>query len=166
MRGGPRHAFHRVAANSSHQLRTPMRSIRSLVVAASLIAGGTLGAQAPGSGTLLHITPYAGYMVFGDYLKGPLGTSLTNAPGLMYGTQVNLSIAPNLSLVGNVGYTATDIQIGLPFFGGIGGMHYNIDEDIISTTATNWAGNVGVGIDLPVSRGVALRLMAKDYIGQ
>jgi len=179
-----------------------MRSIRSFVVAASLVAGGTLGAQAPGSGTVLHITPYAGYMMFGDYLKGPLGTSLTNAPGLMYGTQVNLSIAPNLSLVGNLGYTSTDIQIGIPFLGGIsaghsqmymydagleydfgssksgsvpfspfvqagiGGMHYSIDEDIVSTTATNWAGNVGVGIDVPVSRGVALRLMAKDYIGQ
>lgn len=179
-----------------------MRSIRSFVVAASLVAGGTLGAQAPGSGTVLHITPYAGYMMFGDYLKGPLGTSLTNAPGLMYGTQVNLSIAPNLSLFGNLGYTATDIQIGVPFLGGInagrsqmymydagleydfsssksgsvpfspfvqagiGGMHYSIDEDIVSTTATNWAGNVGVGLDVPVSRGVALRLMAKDYIGQ
>lgn len=179
-----------------------MRSIRSFVVAASLVAGGTLGAQAPGSGTVLHITPYAGYMMFGDYLKGPLGTSLTNAPGLMYGTQLNLSIAPNLSLVGNLGYTSTDIQIGIPFLGGIsaghsqmymydvgleydfassksgsvpfspfvqagiGGMHYSIDEDIVSTTATNWAGNVGVGIDVPVSRGVALRLMAKDYIGQ
>ena len=43
----------------------------------SLVAVGTLGAQAPGSGTVLHITPYAGYMMFGDYLKGPLGTSLT-----------------------------------------------------------------------------------------
>jgi hypothetical protein len=179
-----------------------MRSIRSFVVAASLIAGGTLGAQAPGSGTVLHITPYAGYMMFGDYLKGPLGTSLSNAPGLVYGTQANLSIAPNLSLFGNLGYTSTDLQIGVPFlngisagrsqmymydagleydFGssrsgsvpftpfvqaGIGGMHYSIDEDIISTTATNWAGNVGVGLDVPVSRGVALRLMAKDYIGQ
>jgi hypothetical protein len=179
-----------------------MRSIRSFVVAAALVAGGTLGAQAPNSGTVLHLTPYAGYMMFGDYLKGPLGTSLTNAPGLLYGTQVNLSIAPNLSLVGNVGYTSTDIQIGVPIFGGIsaghsqtylydagleydfgssksgsipfvpfvqagiGGMHYSIDEDFLSTTATNWAGNVGVGADLAVTRGVALRLMAKDYIGQ
>lgn len=179
-----------------------MRSIRSFVVAASLVAGGTLGAQAPSSGTILHITPYAGYMMFGDYLKGPLGTSLTNAPGLMYGTQLNLSIAPNLSLVGNVGYTSTDIQIGVPILGGIsaghsqtylydagleydfgssksgsipfvpfiqagvGGMHYSIDEDFLSTTATNWAGNVGVGADFAVARGVALRLMAKDYIGQ
>jgi hypothetical protein len=183
-----------------------MRSIRSITLAASTAASvfgaGALGAQAAGSGTVLHITPYVGYMMFGDYLKGPLGTSLTNAPGLMYGVQANLSLAPNLSLIGNLGYTSSDIQIGVPFLGGIsaghstmymydagleydfgssktgsipltpfvqagvGAMHYNIDEDIVSTTATNFAGNVGVGADFVVSKGVALRVMAKDYIGQ
>jgi len=179
-----------------------MRSIRSFVIAASAVAAGSLGAQAPESRTAMHVTPYVGYMVFGDYLKGPLGTSLTNAPGLMYGTQLNLSLSPNLSLVGNLGYTSSDIKIGVPFFGGIsaghstmymydagleyefgasksasipftpfvtggvGAMRYNIDEDIASTTSTNLAGNVGVGADFVVGRGVALRLMAKDYIGQ
>jgi hypothetical protein len=179
-----------------------MRSIRSLVVAASVVAAGTLGAQAPESGNTFKVTPYAGYMFFGDYLKGPLGTSITNAPGLMYGTQINMPIAPNLSLVGNLGYTSSDIQIGVPFFGGIsaghstmymydagleydfrpsksgsvpftpfitggvGAMHYNIDEDFATTQATNLAGNVGLGADFVVGRGVALRLMAKDYIGQ
>lgn len=179
-----------------------MRSIRTFVVTASVVAAGSLGAQSPASGPSLHITPYAGYMMFGDYLKGPLGTTLTNAPGLVYGTQANLALGSNLSLYGNLGYTSTDIQIGVPFLGGIsaghsqmylfdagleydfstgrsgsvpftpfvqagiGGMHYSIDEDIVSTTATNWAGNVGVGVDVPVARGVALRLMGKDYIGQ
>ena len=46
-----------------------MRSIRSLVVAASVVAAGTLGAQTSESGTTLKVTPYAGYMFFGDYLK-------------------------------------------------------------------------------------------------
>ena len=179
-----------------------MRSTRSFAVAASVVAAGSLGAQTRESGTPMHVTPYVGYMVFGDYLKGPLGTTLTNAPGLMYGTQFNLALAPNISLVGNVGYTSSDIKIGVPFFGGIsaghstmymydagleydfastksgsipftpfvlagvGAMHYNIDEDIASTQATNLAGNVGLGADFVVGRGVALRLMAKDYIGQ
>ena len=179
-----------------------MRSIRSFAVAASVMAAGTLGAQTSEWGTTMHVTPYVGYMMFGDYLKGPLGTSITNAPGLMYGTQLSLPLAPNLSLVGNIGYTSSDIQIGVPFFGGIsaghstmymydagleysfgksksgsipftpfitggvGAMHYNIDEDFATTTATNLAGNVGLGADFVVGRGVALRLMAKDYIGQ
>jgi hypothetical protein len=50
--------------------------------------------------------------------------------------------------------------------GGVGAMHYNIDGDFLSTQATNLVGNVGVGADFVVGRGVALRLMAKDYIGQ
>ena len=182
-----------------------MRSIRSLIVAASVVAAGALGAQTPESpmGTTFHITPYAGYMFFGDYLKGPLGTSLTNAPGLMYGTQLNMQLSPNIALVGNLGYTSSDIQIGVPFFGGVssglhstmymydagleydfkamkngsipftpfvtggvGAMRYNITGDFLSTEATNLAGNVGLGADFVVGRGVALRLMAKDYIGQ
>ena len=179
-----------------------MRSIRSLVVAASVMAAASVGAQTREVGTGMHVTPYVGYMVFGDYLKGPLGTSLTNAPGLMYGTQLNLPLAPNFSLVGNLGYTSSDIKIGVPFFGGIsaghstmylydagleydfgksksgsvpftpfvtagvGAIHYNIDEDITSTNATKLAGYVGLGADFVVGRGVALRLMAKDYIGQ
>jgi hypothetical protein len=182
-----------------------MRSIRSLIIAASVVAAGSLGAQTQesGTGTTFHITPYAGYMFFGDYLKGPLGTSLTNAPGLMYGTQINMQLSPNIALVGNLGYTSSDIQIGVPFFGGVsaghstmymydagleydframkngsvpftpfvtggvGAMRYNIDEgDLFTTQATNLAGNVGLGADFAVGRGVALRLMAKDYIGQ
>ena len=94
-----------------------MRSLRGVSFAlASLLASLTAAlpavAQAPGSGTVLHVSPYVGYMVFGDYLSGPLGTTLSNAPGMMYGTQVNLSLAPQLSLVGNLGYTASDIKVG------------------------------------------------------
>jgi hypothetical protein len=176
---------------------------RFLLAAATVVAGATsLAAQAPNTGTVLHVSPYAGYMVFGNYLKGPLGSTLTNAPGLVYGTQVGLSLAPNLSLVGNVGYTATDIQVGLPFLGGVsvghstmlmydadleynlgtskggampfspfvqagvGAMRYKIDESILQTNATNVAGNIGVGADLTLSRGMALRVLAKDYIGK
>ena len=58
-------------------------------------------------------------MVFGNYLSGPLGTTLSNAPGMVYGTQVGLSLAPELSLVGNIGYTTSDMKVGIPFLGGV-----------------------------------------------
>jgi hypothetical protein len=181
-----------------------MRSLRNVALAASMFVAGTLGAQTSESATQMqvHVTPYVGYMMFGDYLKGPLGTSLTNAPGLVYGTQLDLPMSKNVSLVGNLGYTSSDFQIGVPFFGGfsaghsqmyiydagleyhfaatktnslaftpfvqggVGAIHYNIDADILQTQATNLAGNIGAGADFAVGRGVALRVMAKDYIGQ
>ena len=184
-----------------------MRSIHRLLIASATAAAGLAVAlpavaQAPGSGTVLHVSPYVGYMVFGDYMKGPLGTTLSNAPGVLYGAQVGLSLAPKLSLVGNVGYTSGDIRVGVPFLGGVsvgnssmliydggleynlgsskagtmavspfvqagaGAIKYNIDESIFKTQATNFAGNVGVGADFAVARGMAVRFLAKDYIGK
>ena len=170
--------------------------------AASLAVAAPVFAQAPGSGTVLHVSPYAGVMVFGDYLSGPLGTSVSNAPAAIYGTQVGLSLSPNLSLIGNLGYTQSDIKVGVPILGGlsvghssmliydagleynfgsmkssglpvspfvqagVGAIRYNIDESILQTNATNLAGNLGLGADVALSKGMALRFMAKDYIGK
>ena len=74
---------------------------RSLINAAAIVVGAVsfatpLMAQAYESGTVFHVSPYAGYMVFGDFIKGPLGTSVSNAPAPIYGAQAGLSIAPNL----------------------------------------------------------------------
>jgi hypothetical protein len=183
-------------------MRTTRRSLL-IAAAVSLTSAASTFAQSSPTPTVFQITPYVGYMVFGDYLKGPVGTSLSNAPGVVYGAQAGIAIAPNLSLIGNLGYTNSDLKVGIPILGGIsvghssmliydadleysfgapkpgstpispfvqagvGAISYNIDEgDIIQTNATNFAGNVGVGADFAVGNGMALRVMAKDYIGQ
>jgi len=159
-------------------------------------------AAAPASGLAFEATPYVGYMLFGDYLSGPLGTAVTNAPAPLIGAELGMKITPNLSLVGNLATTSSDIQAGIPLLGsvsvahsrlvmydaglqlaipvtttmgtamtpfvqaGAGAMRYDITQSIVNTTATNFAANVGAGVDFAVGRGVGVRVMAKDYIGK
>jgi hypothetical protein len=65
------------------------------------------------------VSPYAGYMMFGDIVDGPFGTSLTNSSGAVYGIQGNLPLGSTLSVVGNVGYTEPDLRFGVPILGGV-----------------------------------------------
>jgi len=182
--------------------------MRSYILVAGLFAGMLSAAPAsaqsskPINGTAFELTPYAGYMVFGDFLKGPLGSSVSNAPAAIYGAQLGMKLSPNISLVGNLGYSNSDVRVGLPFLGGysiahsstllydgglqldlpvttasglsfkpfaqagVGAMRYDISQSIISTQATNLAGNVGLGADLGLGPSIGLRLMAKDYFGK
>ena len=177
----------------------------SLVLAAVLVAGlaGVSQAQlsSPQPPTIFEATPYAGVIVFGDYLSGPLGTSVTNAPATIIGAQLGMKIAPNISIIGNVATASSDIQAGIPILGGVsiaqstvqmfdaglqlelpitsmsgftfspilqagaGAMRYAITESFITTNSTNFAANVAAGADISVGRGVGVRFMAKDYIG-
>ncbi|MEO5817665.1 MAG: hypothetical protein ABIT20_20520, partial [Gemmatimonadaceae bacterium] len=75
------------------------------------------------SSPLFDITPYAGYIMFGDFLSGPLGTSLRNAPAPIYGAQLGMRIAPNVSMIGNLATANSDIKIGVPILGGLSVAH-------------------------------------------
>jgi hypothetical protein len=159
-------------------------------------------APAPTTGFAFEATPYVGYMIFGDYLSGPLGSSVSNAPAPLIGAELGMKLTPNLSIVGNLATASSDIQAGIPIIGGIsvahsrlvmydaglqlalplttamgtqmtpflqagaGAMRYDISQSVINTTATNFAANVGAGVDFAVGRGVGVRVMAKDYIGK
>ncbi len=65
------------------------------------------------------ISPYAGYMMFGDIVDGPLGTTLTNSSGTVFGAQANLPLGSVLSIVGNVAYSEPDLRFGVPILGGV-----------------------------------------------
>ena len=165
-------------------------------------AQSRVAAPDPTTGFAFEATPYVGYMVFGNYLSGPLGSGVSNAPSPLVGAELGMKITPNLAIVGNLATTSSDIQAGIPLLGGVsvahsrlvmydaglqlslplttamgtqmtpflqggaGAMRYDITQSVVNTTATNFAANVGAGVDFAVGRGVGVRVMAKDYIGK
>jgi hypothetical protein len=176
----------------------------------SAVALATLGSAAHAqtrasslpSGKAFDFTPYVGYMVFGSLMDGPLGTSIGNAPAPVYGAQLGMRLAPNISLIGNVAASSSDIKAGIPLIGGLsvahsnmliydgglqldvpvttiagtamspfiqagaGAIRYDISQSFLSTKATNFAANVGLGADVALGNNIGVRLMAKDYIGR
>ena len=79
-------------------------------------AAAKVGAVA---GRAMQVMPYAGYLVFGNFINGPLGTSLGSAGAPLYGVQLGMQLAPGVSIVGNVAHAAGDLKVGIPILGGI-----------------------------------------------
>jgi opacity protein-like surface antigen len=65
------------------------------------------------------VSPYAGYMIFGNMIDGPFGTSLTSSNAPVYGIQGNLPLGSAVSVVGNIGYSEPQLRFGVPILGGI-----------------------------------------------
>jgi opacity protein-like surface antigen len=71
-----------------------------------------------------------------------------------------------------------DIQLSAPFRGagghwvdpfiqvGAGEMQYTTQSSTVSLSSTNFAFNGGAGLDYAFSKGVGLRILIKDYVGQ
>ncbi len=95
------------------------RSLRAAAVAGSVLVGLSvpplLRAQTSGFG----ITPYAGYMKFGNLVNGPLGTSVRSAGAPVYGAEVQVGLLSGLALIGNVGYAKSNLELGAPVVGGL-----------------------------------------------
>lgn len=170
----------------------------ALAVVPSLTPVALLSGQGPGQGGSL--TPYAGYLVTGNYLEGPVGTNLSTVNTPVVGVQLAIPLVAGLSLTGGLGYANADVRVGLPVLGGVnvgrnemwlydaglelgglargrtglapfvqagvGGMTNNIRNRFLDLQSTNLVYTGGVGVDVGVSRQVALRVQAKDYIGR
>lgn len=93
------------------------RAITGLAIVTGMLAAGAASAQTRNAPAIM---PYAGYMLFGDMLQGPLGTSLTNGNGAVYGAQLSLPVAGPVSVYANGGLAKSDLNVGLPIIGGVG----------------------------------------------
>ncbi len=105
----------------SSNVRVAARPRLSLgvLVASSLIATAVVASTARAqTGVGATITPYAGYLITGDWYDGPVGSNLstTNAP--MVGVQGSVPLTRGISLVGNLAYGSGDLRVGLPLIGG------------------------------------------------
>jgi hypothetical protein len=91
--------------------------VRSAAVAASsLIFASFANAQAVGGASL---TPYAGYLVTGNWYDGPIGTSISTSNSPMLGVQGTAPVAKGIALIGNLAYASGDLRVGLPILGGV-----------------------------------------------
>ena len=110
------------------------------LVAALAAPAGAQGLRPVQNGSVFQLTPYAGYMMFGKFLEGPVGTSLSTKNSPMYGAQLGVQVAPNVALYGNVGYASTNLQVGAPILG-----HVNVGDSKV------WMYDGGLQLDIPVS---------------
>ena len=102
-------------------------ALAAAALLASLGAVAPLAAQRPAATAapartaerLADVTPYGGVVLFGNYLDGPLGTNLRSRPAPIGGAQLSVRVAPGVALVGNVGYTRGDLEVGVPVLGGV-----------------------------------------------
>lgn len=86
------------------------------VAAVSIALASTSNAQ-PGVGAT--VTPYAGYLVTGDWYTGPVGTRLSTTNSPMIGVQGTVPVTKGIALVGNLAYASGDLRVGLPVLGGV-----------------------------------------------
>lgn len=90
---------------------------------AAIAMAGLIGlaqrADAQQAGTAADVTPYAGYLLTGSFLEGPLGTSISSAGGAMYGVQASYPLAPGISVFGNIASSKADLMVGVPFLAGV-----------------------------------------------
>ena len=130
----------------------------SSVAAIATLALGVLPIHADAQRAPLpaDVTPYAGYLLTGNFLEGPLGISLSSAGGVMYGVQASMPIGTGLSIYGNVARSKADLRVGIPILGALdvgsvetllydGGVRVTLPQAIGSTKTLTPFFQAGVG---------------------
>ena|SRR5215207_8229355 len=94
-------------------------AIRTSIAGLAMVASALPLAAQQAKPKVFDVSPYAGYMMFGKLFEGPIGTSISAGSGPVYGAQMSLTMAKNVALYGNVGYSSSDLEVGVPIFGGL-----------------------------------------------
>ena len=104
-----------------------MRStyLTAALFGAVVLSAGEAAAQTRSSPIIVtrgefSVAPFGGYLVSQAFVEGPLNSSLGVVSSPVYGVQASLPLAPGASLVGALGYSSGDLEVGVPILGGIG----------------------------------------------
>jgi hypothetical protein len=97
-------------------VRTSVRAL-SVVLLAAIPTVATAQQRAL-TRAMGHVTPYAGYMVMGNFLEGPLGLALSGSGGPLYGAQLDIPVADAIGFYANLARSSGEIRVGVPFLGG------------------------------------------------
>lgn len=108
-----------VEYRSTNQETTQMTATFVRIAALALVVLPIAAEAQRRSPSVARVTPYVGYMHFGSYVDGPLGTSVRNEGSPIYGAQLGIDLTDNLAFVGNVGYSDSNLEVGLPILGGL-----------------------------------------------
>jgi hypothetical protein len=123
-------------------------------------------ASAPVVGAQVGVPLMKGVSLTGNlaYSSGDLNVGLPLLGGVRVGNNKTWMYDAAVELGGLTGSQQTGIA---PFVqGGIGGITNKISNSLLETESTNLAYIAGVGVDMRMTRSVALRLQARDYIGR
>lgn len=100
----------------------------------------------------------------GSYSQGDLKVGLPLIGGISVGKAKTFTYDVAIELGGLSDSTQTGIA---PFVqGGIGGITNDISNSVLDVRATNIAYIAGVGVDMRLNRGLALRLQLRDHLGR
>jgi hypothetical protein len=88
------------------------------LLAAAPVSAQHASARA-GRATSLELSPYAGFLLSGDFVAGPLGTGVGPAPAPIFGAQLTLPLGFGFALVGNGAYSQGKLEAGVPIVGGL-----------------------------------------------
>jgi opacity protein-like surface antigen len=92
--------------------------MRKFLVTAGLMAAiaAPMQAQTPGEAVTsgqssFYVSPYIGYMFFGDLFDFGGDVEYTNDDAMFFGAQLGVSFSPNFSLIGNVARAKTNFEL-------------------------------------------------------
>jgi hypothetical protein len=156
--------------------RTPLPLVEIAPYAGYLVASDLL------TGALGTRVSTGGSAMYGAQLSVPINRYVAAVGNVAY-AKGDLSIG--IPIIGgvDVGQAATwlydgGLQVSAPAMTrghgalvpfaqlGVGAVRRAIDVDVVTTRATNLAWNVGAGVDFALGPAIALRVLAKDYVGK